>query len=143
MPFKKILLPIDINDSNSWKKPLPLCISMLRDHPDAKLWLLSIVPNFGLGVVEEYFPAGWTKEISQKTLEALEAIVKNNIPEDIKPHVLVERGVVYQELLECAAKHEIDLIVMSASHPHRKDYLLGPNVARVARHAEVSVLIVR
>ncbi len=143
MPFKKILLPIDINDSNSWKNPIPLCISMLRDHPDAKLHLLSVVPNFGLKVVEEFFPKGWTKEFSQKTLETLEKIAKDNIPEDLSPKISVNRGVIYEVLLDYATKHEIDLIVMSASHPHRKDYLLGPNVARVARHAEMSVLIVR
>lgn len=143
MSFKKILLPIDINDSNSWKSPLPICISMLKNDPEAELWILSVIPNFGLGVVEEYLPKGWTKEITQKTKEALEKIVAQNIPEDIKPHVSVKRGVVYQELLESAEKNEIDLIVMSAIHPNRKDYLLGPNVAKVARHADISVLIVR
>lgn len=143
MSFKKILLPIDINDANSWKKPIPVCLSMLEQNPEAKLWLLSIVPNFGLGVVEEYFPAGWTKEISHKTLEALEKIVKENIPDKFSPNLVVDKGAVYQALLDKAAKLDVDLIVMSASHPNRKDYLLGPNVARVARHAEVSVLIVR
>lgn len=143
MSFKKILLPVDINDSNSWKNPLPICISMLRSNPEAELWLLSVVPTFGLGAVEDYLPKGWTKEITHKTREALDKIVEKNIPEDIKPHILVKRGVVYQELIESSEKYEIDLIVMSASHPNRKDYLLGPNVAKVARHSEVSVLIVR
>ena len=143
MLFKKILLPIDVNDPHSWEKPLPTCISILKDNPDAKLWILSVVPNFGLGVVEEYFPDGWTKEISTKTMEALEKIVKDNIPDDVHPTLLVDRGVVYQVLLDHATELGIDLIVMSASHPNRKDYLLGPNVARVARHAEVSVLIRR
>jgi universal stress protein F len=143
MNFKKILLPIDINDANSWKKPLPLCISMLEKNPEAQLWLLAVVPNFGLGVVEEYFPAGWTKEIAEKTFEALEKIAKTNIPSNFTPNLIVDKGAVYQILLDQSNRLGIDLIVMSAIHPNRKDYLLGPNVARVARHSEVSVLIVR
>ena len=143
MLFKRILLPIDINDADSWKKPLPTCVSILKSNPEAQLWLLSIVPNFGLGIVEEYFPKGWMKDISAKTLTALQEIVKANIPDELSPKLLVGRGVVYQAILDHVTQLDIDLIVMSASHPHRKDYLLGPNVARVARHADVSVLIRR
>jgi nucleotide-binding universal stress UspA family protein len=141
--FKKILLPIDISDLNSWEKTLPLCVSMINNSQGAHLSILSIIPNFGVNMVEEYFPAGWKKEVTAKTLAELEKIVKKYVPEHITPSLLVGRGVVYQEILEYATKIEADLIVMSASHPNRSDYLLGPNVARVARHATISVLIQR
>lgn len=143
MIFKKILLPIDVNDPHSWEQTIPSCLSILEKDPEAKLWVLSVVPNFGLGVVEEYFPAGWSKEVSKKTLEELERITKKHFPSDITPQLLVDKGAIYQVILDYAHKLEIDLIVMSAHNPKRKDYLLGPNVARVARHAEVSVLINR
>ena len=143
MLFKKILLPIDINDKDSWEKTLPTCESMLRDNPEAELYILSVIPNFGMSMMEEYFPVGWKKEVSTKTKKELEQIVSKHIHPEIKPKLLVNRGVVYQVLLEQASKLEIDLIVIAASHPSRKDYLLGPNVAKVARHAEVSVLICR
>jgi nucleotide-binding universal stress UspA family protein len=143
MLYKKILLPIDINEKDSWEKTLPTCASMLRDNPDAQLYILSVIPNFGMSMMEEYFPVGWKKEVSAKTLTELKQIVERHVPQELKPELIVDRGVVYQVLLEHAAKLEIDLIVMAASHPSRKDYLLGPNVAKVARHAEVSVLICR
>lgn len=143
MLYKRILLPIDINDADSWEKTLPACISIIKDDPEAKLWIISVIPNYGLGGVEEYFPKGWLKNISSKTKSELKKIVEKNVPEDIKPNLLVDRGVVYQVILDKAAELEADLIVMSANHPHRKDFLLGPNVARVARHAEASVLIKR
>jgi nucleotide-binding universal stress UspA family protein len=143
MLFKKILLPIDINDPYSWEKTLPTCVSMLKNNPEAQLWILSVIPNFGLNMVESYFPAGWTKEIKAKTLDELTKIVKKHIPEDLKVNLIVAKGVVYQVLIEHATNLEIDLIIMSAGHPNNKEYLLGPNVARVARHAEISVLIQR
>ena len=36
-----------------------------------------------------------------------------------------------------------DLIVMASHRPELKDFLLGPNAARVVRHANCSVLVVR
>ena len=36
-----------------------------------------------------------------------------------------------------------DLIVMASHRPELKDYLIGPNAARVVRHADCSVQVVR
>jgi nucleotide-binding universal stress UspA family protein len=35
------------------------------------------------------------------------------------------------------------VIVLASHRPELKDYLLGPNAARVVRHAKCSVLVVR
>lgn len=143
MTYKKILLPIDINDKNSWLKTLPSTIDLINNNPESELVIVSVIPNFGMSMMEEYFPQGWKKEIKAKTLLELETILEKALPADIKRHLVVERGVVYQVILETAAKHEADLIVISSGHPNRKDYLLGPNVAKVVRHAEISVLVCR
>ncbi len=52
-------------------------------------------------------------------------------------------GTIYQEILSAARKIEVDLIVMASHRPALEDYLLGPNAARVVRHADCSVLVVR
>ncbi|MEO0863555.1 MAG: universal stress protein, partial [Pseudomonadota bacterium] len=36
-----------------------------------------------------------------------------------------------------------DAIFVGAHRPELKDYLIGPNAARVARHAQQSVFVVR
>ena len=46
-------------------------------------------------------------------------------------------------LIAAARENGADLIVMASHRPELKDYLLGPNSARVVRHAECSVLVVR
>ncbi|HJO73056.1 MAG TPA: universal stress protein [Rhodospirillales bacterium] len=38
---------------------------------------------------------------------------------------------------------ECSLIVMASTQPEHQDYFLGPNAARVVRHAKCSVLVVR
>jgi nucleotide-binding universal stress UspA family protein len=52
-------------------------------------------------------------------------------------------GTVYEEVLRVAQEVNVDLIILGASRPLAGKYLLGPNAARVARHAECSVLVVR
>ena len=143
MLFERVLLPVDVNDALSWKKTLPTAISIIQSNPNSQLWILSVIPNFGMNIVESYFPKGWTKEVNTKTKEALGKIVKEYVPETIVPNIIVGRGVVYQVILEHASQLEIDLIVMSASNQGSKEYLLGPNVARVSRHSDASVLIKR
>ena len=46
-------------------------------------------------------------------------------------------------IVEEAKARNCDLIVMASHNPVLKDYLLGPNSARVVRHADCSVLVVR
>ena len=44
---------------------------------------------------------------------------------------------------DLAGEIGVDLIAMASHRPALKDYLIGPNAARVVRHADVSVLVVR
>ena len=56
---------------------------------------------------------------------------------------MIAEGTIYERIIHCAEKTSADLIIMGAHRPELKDYLLGPNAARVVRHAECSVLVVR
>ncbi len=48
-----------------------------------------------------------------------------------------------EEILRVAREIEADLILLAAHRPELKDFLLGPNAARVVRHFDGSVLVVR
>lgn len=141
--FKNILIAVDINDKNSWQRPLPKILELMKQFPSINLHLVSIVPNYGISLVEEYFPKGWLKELTSKTENSLKEIVKENFPADVPVNIIVGRGVIYQAIIDAATKIDADLIIMVASHPDRKDYLLGPNAAKVVRHSEISVLVIR
>jgi universal stress protein F len=56
---------------------------------------------------------------------------------------IVAEGRIYREILKAAQTIQADLIVMGSHHPELKDYLLGPNAAKVVRHADCSVMVVR
>ena len=52
-------------------------------------------------------------------------------------------GRVYDQIIEAANRLNADAIVMGSHAPELSDYLLGPNAARVVRHARQSVFVVR
>jgi len=142
--FKNILLPVDITDHNATKISFSAVKELIKLYPDAKLTIIAVIQTYGLGMVEEYFPKGWIKDITTKTTNELKKLVEQNFTDMLSQvNYLVERGSVYQAILDTASKIDADLIVIPASDPNRKEYLLGPNVAKVVRHSDISVLVLR
>jgi universal stress protein F len=140
--YKHILVPIDLNDKISFKSSIGKAVEIAKMTDGCKISVMTVIQTF-VGVIDDFMPKNWMKDVEKKTLEELKKIVEKYIPEKIETNYFIDRGVIYQSILDRAAKSEADLIVMSAHHPNRRDYLLGPNSARVVRHTDLSVLIVR
>nr|MBC8445409.1 universal stress protein [Rhodospirillaceae bacterium] len=79
----------------------------------------------------------------QSVNESLQDFIKTNIPGDIGAEACIAEGSVYSAILKTAKKMNSDLIIIGSHRPTMGDFLLGPNAARVVRHAECSVLVVR
>lgn len=140
--YKHILVPVDLNDAESWRKALPQAVTLAQTY-GAVLNVLNVVPDFGMAVVGSFFPEGFEEQAQGEAEAALEKLVAEAIPEGVETVATVMRGRVYQAIMATADRIGADLIVMAAHRPELKDYLLGPNAARVVRHADQSVLIVR
>lgn len=140
--FSKILISVDLNHVSSWQKALPTAVGLCQAS-GGSLHVLTVVPDFGMSIVNQYFPEGFEKEMGDKTLEALKAFVKENVPDGVKVQHIVGEGTIYEVILKMADETNADLIVMASHRPELKDFLLGPNAARVVRHANCSVLVVR
>lgn len=138
---RTILLPIDLSDKGNWKKPLAEVLSMLGEG--GVLHVVSVLPDYGMSQVGAFFSKDYEKEALAAFGKALAEWTDANIPEGVtvRPHVL--HGTIYDEILRAAEKLDVDVIVMGAHRPALKDYLLGPNAARVVRHAPCSVYVVR
>ncbi|MBL4614435.1 MAG: universal stress protein [Magnetovibrio sp.] len=140
--YKDILLPIDLNDEGSWQKALPVALNFVRASTGT-LHVLSVVPDFGMSIVGQFFPEGYEKKVGEKVLASLKEFVKNHIPDDIQTHHIIGEGKVYKVILNMAEKIDADMVVVSSGRDDLKDFLLGPNAARVVRHANCSVMVVR
>jgi nucleotide-binding universal stress UspA family protein len=140
--YKDILLPLDLAEPSSWEKALPTAIELCKSF-QSKLHIMSVVPDFGSSLVGSFFPKGFEEKALEETKKQLKAFVQEHIPQDIRVQRIIANGTVYDEILRVCDDINIDLIIMSAHRPKLEDYLLGPNSARVVRHAKCSVFVIR
>ncbi len=140
--YGNVLLTVDLNDDSSWRKALPAAIEACKAS-SAILHVFTVIPDFGLSAVGSFFPQDFREKALAKAEGDLNAFVGEHVPSHVEVRQTVGYGTVYEEILRIAKKTECDLVVIASHRPELKDYLLGPNAARVVRHADCSVLVVR
>lgn len=140
--YKDVLLAVDLNEEHSWKKALPTAVEFCRSFGSV-LHVVTVVPDFGMSVVGQFFPADFKEKSVAAAGDDLDAFLAKRGPEDLRVRSTVGYGSVYEEILRIAEGIKCSLIVMASTRPKHQDYLLGPNAARVVRHAKCSVLVVR
>jgi len=139
--YKTILLPIDFAQESSWKKALPVAISLCQTY-GADLHLVNVIPDFSHGMVRQYFPEDYDDKINAAADSDMKAFIAEHLAgRDVTSHIT--HGPIYQRIIETAEKTGADLIVMGSHRPELADYLIGPNAARVVRHTACSVMVVR
>jgi nucleotide-binding universal stress UspA family protein len=140
--YRNVLVPIDLSDEHSWRKALPTAIALCQTF-QARLHAIAVLPDFGLPIVGQFFPDGYEDKVRQQAARQLKALVAEQVPDGVPTRRIIAEGKIYLEILKAAQTIKADLIVMGSHHPELKDYLLGPNAAKVVRHADCSVMVVR
>lgn len=141
---KKILCAVDISQTDSEEAVLRIA-AKLADLDEASMDVVTIVPNFGMNLVGSYFDENFQKQAVKEAKDRLHQMVTKVLGAewDEKVRHIVAAGSIYEEILQLADQIDADLIVIGAHKPDLKDYLLGPNSARVVRHSKCSVYVVR
>ena len=140
--YSDILLAIDLGHLEDERRAVETVVEYARAF-HARIHIMTVVPDFGMSIVGGFFPKDFEKQAVEKANAALHAYADEHIPADIRRRHIVGYGVIYKEILKYAEVAKADLIVLSAHRPELEDYLLGPNAARVVRHGNCSVLVVR
>ena len=146
----KILVPIDLADMPTMEKVLAAAIQQAQ-ATNGHLTVMTVVPTMISGIDWRYAIRGETggsqeydlREIVEEALQRLNQIVAERIPSDMKVDTVARSGTVYEQVLELAKEIEADQIVIGAHRPQVADFLLGPNTARIVRHATCSVNVIR
>lgn len=140
--YKSILLPIDVADDSHSKKALETALRLATDYK-ATLHIVTVVPDFGVGMVSSYFEKDFPTKAIESTEKLLNDFAKKHIGDKVRYETKVCYGTIYDQIIETAKEAGCDLIVMGSHRPALEDYLIGPNAARVMRHSKQSVFIVR
>jgi nucleotide-binding universal stress UspA family protein len=140
--YKEILLPIDLSNPETQEKAVSTAIEYAKAF-GARLHVMTIVPDLGVGVVGTFFPENYVEKAKAAAEVELRDYVKRRVPDGVVAERAVALGTIYEEIIEYAKAIDADLIIMASHRPELKDYLIGPNASRVVRHADCSVLVVR
>lgn len=140
--FKKLLLTVDINDPKSAVRSTEVAADMAQQYC-AVLHVLNVVPDQGMAIVSASMAADYGEAAMESAEVELKRWAADNIPSDIATELHIVRGKVYDQIIRTANALAVDCILVGAHSPALQDYLIGPNAARVARHATQSVFVLR
>ena len=139
-----ILCAVDVNDTDHDNKVLSEAARLAEMH-DAQLDVVTVIPDYGTGFVGSFFEPHHHEHAMEEARKRLDAMLDRQLghKRNEKVRHLVLTGTAYEQILKASKDIGSDLIVIGAHKPDLKDYLLGPNAARVVRHSECSVYVVR
>jgi nucleotide-binding universal stress UspA family protein len=142
--IRSVLCAIDAGKPDSDAEVLRQA-GRLADLDGAQLDVVTVLPDYGESFVGSFFEPEHHEQAVEAARNALQQLGDTvlGVERNAKVRHVVATGTAYQEILHAAGSAGSDLIVIGAHRPDLKDYLLGPNAARVVRHSTVSVYVVR
>jgi nucleotide-binding universal stress UspA family protein len=139
-----VLCAVDISNEDRDVKVLKEAARQAK-MDGRQLDVITVVPDYGMSWVGSFFEQDHhdkvVAEARRHLCDLCESVLGAEANEKVR-HI-VATGTAYEEILKVAKVDKAALIVIGAHRPDLKDYLLGPVAARVVRHAECSVYVVR
>ena len=138
---RKVVIAIDLNQDGDWNRLMPEAREQLRRG--AQLHLAHVIPlDEAIGPLSQFVPTE-VAEAHRAQMHAALQECRKDLPagSDIRFHLAT--GNIYIELLRLVRTINPALIIVGASGQGDTGFKLGPNAARMVRHAAVSVLVVR
>ena len=136
--YKTIIVPVEVSDVEAGKA----MIDVAKTHSDenTRIILLHVIEEMPKWVTVE-LPKEVIEESRKSILEEVHAIAD---AASVQADVDIRSGHPYKNILEKAEEEDADLIIIASHKPGGlQDYLLGSTAAKVVRHANCSVLVVR
>lgn len=134
--YKNILVPIAADHDPNTGTVLNAARALAADG--AKITTLTVVEQMP-GYVQSQMSEGQMQKMQEEVEAALKAELGGVA--DVTPVVVAGHSA--RTILDYAGEKGIDCIVMASHRPEFSDYFLGSTAARVVRHAQCSVHVLR
>lgn len=135
--YKKILVPIDLTDTDHGKETLGIAEQLLTDG--GEIIALNVVEEVP-GYVAAELPGTVFEDTLLRARKELEDVV---VGSTAKVKAEIKRGSPASAIVATAEQQNSDLIIIASHRPGLADYFLGSTAARVVRHAKCPVLVDR
>lgn len=139
-----VLCAVDLANGKDDAKTI-LVASRMAALEGSQLDVIAVVPDYGMSPVSTHFSKEHHDEMVEDSKVKLNELVSEAIGAEKNADVrhVVATGGAYDQVLKLASTTEPWLIVVGAHKSDVSDYLLGPNAARIVRHSNTSVYVVR
>jgi nucleotide-binding universal stress UspA family protein len=140
--YNNILFSVDMEHTVEAEKALKIAIDEAR-RSKAKLTVMTVAPGFGMPIVASFFDEQTVANALKEVARHLRQYVDDNIPNDINTNPIVVEGNPAELILKQAKTDDIDLIVIASHNSQIENLLLGSCAAKVVRHAQCTVTVVK
>jgi len=140
--FSKILLPIDLEHTESSHKALELALKE-AEIAEATIDVMTVAPGFGMPLVASFFDPSQVKQAMREIARHLKAYTDANLPANRRGKCVVTEGNPAEQILRQSRRLDTDLIVISSRDTEMEQILLGSCSAKVVRHAPCTVFVVK
>ena len=140
--YKNILFSVDLEHTAEAEKALKIAIDEAR-RSNAKLTVMTVAPGFGMPIVASFFDEKTVANALKEVARHLRQYVDDNIPNDINTKPIVLEGNPAELILKQAITDDVELIVIASHNSQIENLLLGSCAAKVVRHAQCTVTVVK
>lgn len=134
--YKHILVPIAPDHNPQSGEAMDIAQSLLADG--GKITAITIVEPVP-GYVQSYLPKG----LADQQQTDMIAQLKSDLGGVANAEAHVITGHAGATIVDYAQEHGVDCIVIASHKPGLQDFLLGSTAARVVRHAQCAVHVIR
>ncbi len=137
MLYNSILIPIDLSHPEAAHTMFEKANALRAEG--GKITVVHAMPDIPAYVTSE-MPDGFLPTTIRKAEKSLHDMVA---VAGVRADVKILTGQAPRAILSAAEDENADLILVASHRPGLADYLLGSTAARVVRHAQCSVLVIR
>jgi len=134
--YRNILVPIALDHERDTAAAMQIAHRLAAEG--ASITALKVVEEVP-AYVASYLPEGHGEALLEEIRTELKAELGG--VKDVTPVVVT--GHAGQRIVDYAAEHDVDCIVIASHRPGLQDYLIGSTAARVVRHARCAVHVIR
>ncbi len=135
--YNTILVPVDLAHCEKAAKMFTVVRKLANEN--AKVVLTSVIEDFPAYIAAE-LPSEVLVKSRQFAEQTLQDLAKDS---GLDMRVEIRKGHPSTAILELADNVEADCIIVASHRPGFQDYLLGSTAARIVRHAECAVHVMR
>ncbi len=140
--YKQILLPVDLQETALSERAVTAAQD-IADSYDATLTVITVIPDFGMPMVANFFPEDAMRKAKREVQAELQRFIESRFRNPQKIQSDVVQGTPHKLIVRHARERNIDLIVLPARAKDLSKLLLGSCSTHVVERASCSVLIVR